>query len=273
MLPAFEEIAVAGLKVLGEAALVAASAAALPIAMTLGLVLLSHTPAGGPGIDQHLPPPLSPDALRLIELEEARKHQALTDDEVAELIALLAKVRGVHVTGPHELEYRYSQDIAFNHWWDQHAPTDLRQLDLQSTLDHIEYRDYSVPRGNGIGGAHNAHEWDKHKADYTEVSRTPHPSVPGVTHIKYQIPALGKDLKPTKTLKKDICEKTIYDPAIWPRPKLERALKEGLLNSYHKEKNTLIREWTGVTQEGYYIRGFYDSKTKKITTFFFQMSK
>jgi len=74
-----------------------ATVAALPLLLTLGLLLGSTTPAGGPGIDQHLPPPLSPDALRLLALEAKQKAGSLTPDEEAELIILLGKVKGIHV--------------------------------------------------------------------------------------------------------------------------------------------------------------------------------
>jgi len=137
----------------------------------------------------------------------------------------------------------------------------------------VEYRDYSVPRSSGIGGAHNAVEFAKHQADYVEISRVSHPTVPGVAYVKYRVPALDKALKPTGTLKADVYEKTVYDPSIWPKPRLERALKEALLDSYHKGGNVLTREWTGMTHDGYPVRGFYNAKTGKIATFFFQIPK
>jgi hypothetical protein len=269
VLPTAGELAATAAKALAEAALAAAAAAALPVLLTVGLILGSSTPAGGPGIDQHLPPPLSRDALRLIELEEERKRRSLTGDEEAELFVLLAKVRGVHVAGPQDLAYRYSQDIAFNQWWDQHAPPDLRQLDINATLDHVEYRDFSVPRANGIGGAHNAFEWAKHRADYVETSRTPHPTVPGVAQVEYKIQALDRALKPTGVLKADVYEKTVYDPTIWPRPRLERAFKEALLDAHSKNAGALPTGWwEGTTQEGDTITGTY--RAGKIGTFFFK---
>ena len=182
---------------------------------------------------------------------------------------LLAKVRGIHVTGPQDLAYRYSQDFAFNQWWDQHAPPDLRQLDVNATLDHVEYRDFSVPRANGIGGANNALEWAKHKADYVETSRVPHPTVSGVAQAEYQIHALDRALKPTGVLKADVYEKTIYDPTIWPRPRLERAFKEALLDAHIRNGGALPTGWwEGTTQEGDTITGTH--RAGKIGTFFFK---
>ncbi len=97
VLPTVEEVAAA----VGEKALeglaAAASAAALPIALTLALILGSSTPAQAPGIPQPHLPPVDPNLLRLNTL--ATKHAAgtLTSEEEAELIGLLAKVKGIHV--------------------------------------------------------------------------------------------------------------------------------------------------------------------------------
>jgi hypothetical protein len=270
VLPSVEELAAAAAKSLLETALTAAAAAALPVVLTVGLILGSSTPAQAPGIPQPHLPPLSREALRLLELEQARRVRALTSAEEAELIALLASVRGIHVTGTQDLAYYCSQEIAFNKLWDQHAPPALKQLEVQRALDHVEQRDYSVPRSNGIGGAHNAVEFAKHHAEYVELSRVPHPTVPGVAQVEYQIYALDRELKPTGKVKAKVYSKTVYDPAVWPRPRLEQALKQALSDSYRQNANTLPREWTGQTAEGYGLHGFYNAQTKHITTFFFE---
>jgi hypothetical protein len=74
-----------------------AAMAAVPVLLTLGLILGSSTPAGGPGIPQPPLLPVDPNLLRLNTL--AAKHAAgtLTSEEEAELIALLAKVKGIHI--------------------------------------------------------------------------------------------------------------------------------------------------------------------------------
>lgn len=149
-------------------------------------------------------------------------------------------------------------------------PPELAQLDLESTLDHVEYRDFSVPRNNGIGGAHNQTEWAKHSTDYTEISRMPNPDVPGVEQVKYQIPALDRERKPTGQLRAKVYDKSVYDPHIWPRPRLKKSLQEAIQDAYSKNGNSLAREWSGRTVEGYPVRGFYDAQNKKITTFFFE---
>lgn len=97
VLPTVEEVAaVVGEKAL-EGLVAAASVAALPVALTLALLLCSTTPAQAPGIPQPHLPPVDPNLLRLNLL--AAKHAAgmLTVEEEAELIGLLAKVKGIHV--------------------------------------------------------------------------------------------------------------------------------------------------------------------------------
>ncbi len=64
-------------------------------AMLAGLLLLPQA-AHAPGIPQH-PPVVPKDALRLAELERLQKLGKLTQAEQAEYLALLAKVRGIHL--------------------------------------------------------------------------------------------------------------------------------------------------------------------------------
>ncbi|MBO2011054.1 type VI secretion system tube protein TssD [Hymenobacter negativus] len=64
-------------------------------ALLAGFLLLPQT-AHAPGIPQH-PRILDKDALRLAELEHLNQHGQLTKDEQAEYLALLAKVRGIHL--------------------------------------------------------------------------------------------------------------------------------------------------------------------------------
>ncbi len=82
---------------LEAAAEVAAAVVLAPVILTLALILASVTPAGGPGIPQPHLLPVDPNLLRLNTL--AAKHAAgtLTAEEEAELIDLLAKVKGIHV--------------------------------------------------------------------------------------------------------------------------------------------------------------------------------
>jgi len=148
-------------------------------------------------------------------------------------------------------------------------PADLAQLDLEATLDHVEYRDFSTPRKNGIGGAHNQVEFAKHQAEYTEIARVLHPTVPGVEKVEYKIQALDLKGNPTGQLAARVYEKTVYDPAVWPRPKLKEALQEALLDAYQSNNNVLQSPWwEGATREGHALRGVF--RNGKIDTFFFK---
>jgi len=92
--------------VLETAAEIAAVTVLAPVILTLALILASTTPAGGPGIPQPHLVPLDPNLLRLNNL--AAKHAAgtLTSEEEAELIALLAKVKGIHIQRLSDLNVR-----------------------------------------------------------------------------------------------------------------------------------------------------------------------
>jgi hypothetical protein len=97
VLPTVEEVAaVVGEKVL-EGLAAAASAAALPVALTLALLLGSTTPAQAPGIPQPHLPPVDPNLLRLNTLVAKHAAGTLTAEEEAELIVLLGQVKGIHV--------------------------------------------------------------------------------------------------------------------------------------------------------------------------------
>lgn len=124
VLPALEEMAVGETAAEGLAAL--AAAAALPVALTLALLLGSTTPAQAPGIPQPHLPPVDPNLLRLNTLAAQHAAGTLTPEEEAELIALLAKVKGIHVqrlddlraTGPlrgneQPLPGFYTTDLAY----------------------------------------------------------------------------------------------------------------------------------------------------------------
>jgi hypothetical protein len=69
----------------------------LPVALTLAFILGSSTPANAPGLPHPHLPPVDPNLLRLNTLAARHAAGSLTSDEEAEYVALLAKVKGVHV--------------------------------------------------------------------------------------------------------------------------------------------------------------------------------
>jgi len=96
VLPTVEELAAAaGEKVLEGLAAVG-TAVALPIVLTLALILGSTTPAQAPGIPQLHPLPIDPKLVRFNTLLAKHTAGTLTPAEEAELLDLLAKVKGIH---------------------------------------------------------------------------------------------------------------------------------------------------------------------------------
>ena len=87
-------VAVPVIEAVAEAAALTALA---PVAMILALILGTATPAGGPGIPQPHLPLVSRDELRLRELVAKHAAGTLAAGEENELIALLAKVKGIHI--------------------------------------------------------------------------------------------------------------------------------------------------------------------------------
>ena len=141
-------------------------------------------------------------------------------------------------------------------------------LGVLEAINHVKYRDFSVPRRRGIGGAHDATEFIKYSDEYSILSRKTS-SIPGVEKIEYKIYALDAKGKPTGTLKSTVYEKTVYDPEIWTDTKLEKALNEVLSESISRNKGTLPTDSPtyGVTIEGYQI--IFTHREGKITSFWF----
>jgi hypothetical protein len=162
---------------------------------------------------------------------------------------------------------------------------DFTTMDLPQTLQHIKFRDLSVPRKNGIGGCHDAVEFEKishvNENEFIipvgktvdEVPEiiisgiTNHPTVPGVKIVDYKIPALDGHIKTTGELK-SVEPKTIYDPAIWTDVKLEKVLREAMQNAADLNNGMIKPIWDGITVENYLIRGYY--RNGKVPTFYFK---
>ena len=75
----------------------AAATVLAPVALVLALILGSSIPTGGPGIPQPHLPPVDPNLLRLNTLVAKHAAGTLTAEEETELMALLGKVKGIHV--------------------------------------------------------------------------------------------------------------------------------------------------------------------------------
>jgi Hemolysin coregulated protein Hcp (TssD) len=100
IVPVAEDLAAVAARLALEGVVVAAA----PVALILALILGTATPAGGPGIPQPHGLPLDPNVLRLNTLAARHAAGTLSSDEEAELIALLAKVKGIHIQKLSDLE-------------------------------------------------------------------------------------------------------------------------------------------------------------------------
>jgi hypothetical protein len=143
------------------------------------------------------------------------------------------------------------------------AAPEALEANVKNALNHVKFQDVSVPRRNGIGGAHDINEFNKSVTNI--VKREPIPNVPGVEKIEYQIPTLDRAGNPTGEFNTKLYTKTVYDPQVWTDDKLTQAVVEAVTDAVNKGQ--FNREWIGVTKEGYPIRGFQENG--QITTFFF----
>ena len=127
--------------------------------------------------------------------------------------------------------------------------------DLES---HLTLRDSTVARSKGIGGAHNLDEFNKAASveGIKITKRTPHPTLPGVEKIEYQIPALDTAGKPTGTFKTKPFEKTVYDPKKITDAEMVQWGKEAAQEA--ASRSALTREWTGTAKNGAKFRGYLD---------------
>jgi hypothetical protein len=139
---------------------------------------------------------------------------------------------------------------------------------LRSDLaDHIRFRDTTVDRKNGIGGAHNLDEFNAAaKAENILITnRTPHPTLAGIEKISYQIPALDAAGNPTGGYKAKVFEKTVYDPRVISDDEMLRLGQEAANDAL--SRGALTREWTGTASNGLRFRGYLDD-TGYVRSFF-----
>ena len=138
---------------------------------------------------------------------------------------------------------------------------------------HIRERDLSVPRNRGVSGAHNADEFEQALAaeGALVVSRTPHPNVAGVERVDYRIARLDHAGQPDGGFKAEVFSKSIYDPAVIPDETMMRWGHEAANDAIRANGGVLPREWTGDTSGGVTLRGYANTATNEVTSFFVEI--
>ncbi|OOV29857.1 hypothetical protein BXU11_08335 [Flavobacterium sp. LM5] len=182
---------------------------------------------------------------------------------------------------------------------------DFSKFDIPEALKHIKFRDLSNSTLMEIKGLHDATEFYKLRVakaidnldfnfpigktldeveDIVILKQSAHSKVPGVTIIEYRVPTTdgkytvkidGKDVnkgfttgatKGESSIKNYV--KTIYDPKIWTDSKLEKALKEALLDCNNKGNMIEDKLTSGITKDGYEIE--FIIRDQKVKTFYFK---
>lgn len=184
---------------------------------------------------------------------------------------------------------------------------DFSLMDIPKALEHVKFRDLTNLARRDIVGLHDAVEFFKLRItkalgnrsfqfpigktldevdEIVILAERNHSTIPGVKTIEYRVPSTdgkltqkinGVDVnkgyttgatKGVNTTEDYV--KTIYDPAIWPDAKLERALKESLQDVANKNGGNIPYKFNGVTSEGYKIEGYF--KDGKVSTFYFEVN-
>jgi len=141
--------------------------------------------------------------------------------------------------------------------------------------DHIINAQEIVRKGGkGVVGGHNMDSFTKilkdqgWNIDDLILSKKPHPDIPGVFEIKYQIPALDKAGQVIPGQFKNIPNpKTVFDPKVisndsiidWGKEAMEEVMSKGPISG---------RVIDGVANNGLKFRGYIDEVTGEITNFF-----
>ncbi|WP_236421060.1 CdiA family toxin C-terminal domain-containing protein [Paenibacillus sp. JJ-223] len=136
--------------------------------------------------------------------------------------------------------------------------------------DHLINAQSIVRKGNkGVVGGHNLDSFEKILTDQgwnfddLIVSKTPHPTIPGVYQIQYRIPALDRELKVIPDQYKNISHpKTVYDPSVISNDQIIQWGKEAMMNG-----EIVGREIRGTASNGLKFTG-YLNENGKVTNFF-----
>uniref|UniRef100_UPI001E292E1F CdiA family toxin C-terminal domain-containing protein n=1 Tax=Photorhabdus sp. CRCIA-P01 TaxID=2019570 RepID=UPI001E292E1F len=120
----------------------------------------------------------------------------------------------------------------------------------------------------GISGAHNADVFYKAASDngVKIVSQTPG-TVNGITHIKYQVPTKDRAGNFDGGYKKEILEKTVYDPKVFSDKRILELGQKAAANGYHDAIASGKREYMA-TADGVKFQVYLDQKTGTVTNFF-----
>lgn len=131
--------------------------------------------------------------------------------------------------------------------------------------EHLSQMDgYSQKKG--ISGAHNADAFNKAVADNGVKVLSQEPGMDGITHVKYQVPA--KDRAGNVVgYKKEVLEKTIYDPKVFSDEKILKLGQQAAASGYKDAIASGSREYTA-TAGGLKFQVYVDQKTGTVTNFF-----
>ncbi|RAI83541.1 EndoU nuclease-like protein [Paenibacillus pabuli] len=136
--------------------------------------------------------------------------------------------------------------------------------------DHLINAQSIVRKGNkGVVGGHNLESFEKILTDQgwsledLIVSKTPHPTTPGIYQIQYRLPALDRELKVIPGQYKNISHpKTVYDPKVISNDQIIQWGKEAMANG-----EIVGREVRGTASNGLKFTGYLD-ENGKVTNFF-----
>ncbi|MDB6370370.1 CdiA family toxin C-terminal domain-containing protein [Photorhabdus bodei] len=120
----------------------------------------------------------------------------------------------------------------------------------------------------GISGAHNADAFHKAASDngVKIVSQTPG-TVNGITHIKYQVPTKNRAGNFDGGYKKEVLEKTVYDPKVFSDKRILELGQKAAANGYRDAIASGKREYMA-TANGVKFQVYLDQKTGTVTNFF-----
>jgi len=136
--------------------------------------------------------------------------------------------------------------------------------------DHLINAQSIIRKGNkGVVGGHNLESFEKILTDQgwnledLIVSKTPHPTTPGIYQIQYRLPALDRELKVIPGQYKNIPHpKTVYDPKVISNDQIIQWGKEAMANG-----EIVGREVRGTASNGLKFTGYLD-QNGKVTNFF-----